>query len=213
MSTLEAAVADNFWSDDEGLRNALIGELWGITTQRPSAFSGLLDFYLDQIKLLRSGGINIGSHRDAITVIEFVRQRIHRSYNDLRADLLSDGPEWMRTSRRAAGFCVDFGLRVGFLIATEQISHRNIPISGCISNLFQHGRQSEEHGEVAFQLNTQSLRAIGFKIVITPFLSKHLVLEGRTLQVFPHVDFLNCQRTNTAPMYEGRTLSGARSHS
>ena len=189
--------------------NALIGELWGITTPRPSAFSDLLDLYLAQLKLLRSGGIRITSHRDAITVIEFVRHRINKSYNDLRADLLRDGPEWIRTSRRAAGFCVDFALRVGFLIATEQIPHRNTPVSGCISNLFRHSPQSGEQGEVAFQLNTQSLHAIGFKIVITPFLSKHLVLEGKTLQVFPHVDFLNCQRTDTAPRCEGGILCGA----
>ena len=190
MSVLDCALSDGV--GEEGLGSALIGAIWGLESRLLLSACDLLETYVEVAQVQRSDELKLKTHQDAVDVVAFVRGRTSKTIVFIEQDVQADQPQWLGSSTKAAASAVNFAFRTAFLVDEGLVQHRDGSIRNAIASIFTTSTSVPTQAKLAFHLNEESLRHMGFKPVRTPLLSKHLQLDlrTRTVWLFPYAEFL-----------------------
>ena len=196
MNVLESSFSEG--SNGEGLGSALIGAIWGLEPRLLASASDLLETYVELVHIQTPNELKLKTHQDAVDVVAFVRCRTSKSIASIQRDIEADQPRWLGPSANAAASAVSFALRTAFLVDDSLIQQRDREVKEAIATVFAPSTTVSTQAKLAFHLNEESLRHMGFKPVRTPLLSKHLYLDlrTRTVWLFPYAEFLQALLKN-----------------
>jgi hypothetical protein len=202
MTVLDAPIPPHHGQIEEGLARALIGGLWGLSPGAGPAvaFSGLLEFYISQITILRGDEPAVRSNQEVVDLVNFVRDRCSKSLNAGEAELELNRPLWLGPSPRAPKAAINLAIRLGFMVNPKHLPDRNQAIKTALEGLFPRGTASDSGERIDHHFNERSLQKVGFKVVRTSYLSEHLSLDqpNKTVRLFAHAEFLKSYRNEGA---------------
>ncbi|KAB8337101.1 hypothetical protein FH972_021405 [Carpinus fangiana] len=178
------------------LLRALAREVWALPPTISTKYCELyLDRYLALSNRLDAGKVAPLRHRDAIDIVNILRQGKHETRKDLVSRTRASSPSWLAsTSDSAVGLAFDYAMYL-WLMVTPTGWQDDQALADFMTKKFPETRPSNPRtpdGELAF--NAHSLEVIGgIDLIWTSHLDEHLKLNVRAseLYIFRHASLLD----------------------